>query len=113
MVKVKKIIKTKKDIQTFLITCGFERFNSIYSGVCEYLKDIQGDDIYVYQINGEGITDIESPDEMVIFCENGKNPSITPMYRYSKEYQNLKAMVEAESNRGIDFSGGLKKWSLK
>lgn len=109
----KKEIKTQKDIRQFLIDCGFDPLWSDEHVLQEYLKEIKDDDLYVYQINGDGISDIENLDDTVYFSENGKDPSITPMYRYSAEYPNLKAMVEAESKRGIDFSKGLRKWSIK
>lgn len=108
----KKRVKTSKDIRSFLKACSFEPCTS-GNGCCEYLKEISGDNLYVYQINAEAITDILFVDEKVFFSENGKDPSITPMYRYSVEYPNLKAMVEEETKRGIDFSGGLEKWLIK
>jgi hypothetical protein len=77
----------------------------------EYIKEKAGDELYCYQINGEGISKIESLDEPAIFCINGKDPSITPMYSYSKEYPNLKALVMGESHRNI-FKNGLKNWKF-
>lgn len=112
MVKARKIIKTQKDIRTFLIDCGFKPAWSEGNWLQAYMKKIKDEDLYEYQINGCDISDIETLDETVFFTENGIDPSITWMYRYSEEYPNLKAMVEAETKRGIDFSGGLKKWSI-
>lgn len=113
MVRARKIVKTQKDIQSFLIACGFNRSYSYINNIGHYLRDIEGDDLYIHQIDGEGLQDIESIDSPVTFTENGKDSSITPLFRYSVEYPNLKTMVEAESKRGIDFSGGLKKWQFK
>lgn len=109
----KKNIKTQKDIQSFLIDCGFTRTYSYINGIGHYLRDIEDDDVYIHQIDGWGLRDIESLDAGVVFVENGKDSSVTPMWRYCQDYPNLKAMVEAETKRGIDFSGGLEKWSLK
>lgn len=112
MVMDKKIVKTKKDIRSFLIASGFKPAWCKESVTQEYIKPIADEDLYVYQINGEDITDIESLDEPVFFSENGKDPAETPMYRYSKQYPNLKAMVEGERKRGVVFKG-LRKWILK
>lgn len=109
----RKIVKTQKQIRTFLMDCGFEPAWPTGHGLQSYMKEIKGDHLYEYQINGCDISDIETIDEIVFFTENGIDPDKTPMYRYSVEYPNLKAMVEAESKRGIDFSRGLKKWNLK
>jgi len=102
--KPQKKVNYSKIIQSFLKACGFECIDS--GGFCEFLKEIKGDDLYVYQINGEDISQITTPNELVIFSENGKDPDKTPMYRYCKEYPNFKSMVEGESKRGIDFSKG-------
>lgn len=108
----KKNIKSKEDIRQFLIDCGFDPAWGKGSWLQAYMKKITGDRLYEYQINGRDISEIETLEEAVFFTENGIDPSIIPMFRYSVEYPNLKAMVEAESKRGIDFSGGLEKWSL-
>lgn len=107
-----KIITTKKNIRSFLIASGFKPAWCKESVTQEYIKPIADEDLYVYQINGEDITDIESLEEPVLFSENGKDPIETPMYRYSEKYPNLKAMVDGEIKRGVIFKG-LRKWILK
>lgn len=111
MKKKKQKIKDNKGIQKFLAICGFARIS--YNGTfCEYHKEIKGDDIYDYQINGLDISDIDTIDEPCIFSENGIEPSETPMYRYSQEYPDFRSMIKGESKRGVDFSKGLKKYLL-
>lgn len=119
----KRIIKNAKNIEMFLRDCGFDYFASLGkrgcpypSGCCEYLADIKDNKqfdntLYCFQVNGQGLSEITSVDEPVIFSVNGKDPSITPMYAYSKEYPNLKAMIEGESDK-VDFSSALKNWRL-
>lgn len=119
----KRIIKTPKNIEMFLRESGFDYFASLGkrgcpypSGCCEFIADIKDNKkfdntIYCFQINGEGLSEIQSIDEPVIFSVNGKDPSITPLAIYSKEYPSFKAMIEGESDK-VDFSSALKTWRL-
>ena len=119
----KRIVKTGKNVEMFLRDCGFDYFASLGkrgcafpSGCCEFVANIPNDSkfdnkLYCFQINGEGISEIESIDEPVVFSVNGKDPSITPLFTYSKTYPNFKAMIEGELDKGC-FSSALKTWRL-
>lgn len=117
----KRIVKTGKHIELFLRNCGFQYCASLGkrgcpypSGCCEFLADIKDNkqfdsNLYCFQINGQGLSEIQSINEPVLFSINGKDPSITPLFAYSKEYQNFKAMIEGESDK-FDFSPAFKNW---
>lgn len=106
-----KNINTAEQAEKFLKDCGFIGYHSVFSGVGEYIADKENDELYCYQINGEDITRVADLNEAVIFTINGKDPSITPLYSYSKEYYNFKEMIDGEKHRNI-FNEGFKNWKL-
>lgn len=114
----KRMIKTPKSIVLFLRDCGFDcghskqdGKNPYASGICEFWKEIKGDDKYCFQINGEGLSEIKSVNEPVYFSINGKDPSITPMYKRCTLYPNFKSLIESE-NKLVDFSKGLMNFII-
>ncbi len=110
-----RTVKTGKQIEMFLRLAGFDYLaslskNTMYaSGCCEYVKPM--DALFSYQINGDGLSEIKSVKDTVIFSENGADPSVTPMYRYSKIYPNFREMIIGEKHRGI-FNEALINYSI-
>src|ERR1700722_16576172 len=81
----KRILKTGRNIETFLKECGFVYYasklsgnNRYASGCCEFIKEKLGDALYCFQINGLGLAEIKSVNEPIVFSINGKDPSVTP-----------------------------------
>lgn len=116
--KIIRSVKTGRQIETFLKAAGFtylaskrDMANPYGSGCGCFVKEIKGNKDYVYQINGVGISEIESINEPVLFSENGCDPVKTPMYRYSKEYPDFYSMVRNESKRGV-FDIALKNYNI-
>jgi hypothetical protein len=113
----KRILKTGRNIEMFLKECGFTYYaskingnNRYASGCCEFIKEKIGDELYCFQINGLGLTEIKSVSEPVIFSINGKDPSITPQAFYVKEYSSFQEMVSGESDK-LNFIA-LNNWSF-
>lgn len=108
-----RTIKTAKNIEMFLRECGFEYFASLSkfgyrypSGVCEYTMT---DSKYLYQINGEGISEIETPnDETWITIYPLTNNPNWEKYTYQKKYHSFTDLITKE--RKVNFSSGLSKW---
>lgn len=112
----KPFVKTAKQIEMFLRSAGFEYLASLpkngnyhASGCAEYVKPI--DNLYSYQINGEGLSEIKSIHDAVIFSENGSDPSVIPTYRHHIHYSNFIEMINGEKHRGI-FNEALKNYNI-
>lgn len=98
---MKKVLNSPENIKAFLRDCGFIHMTG-GNGCHEYIAPIEGDDIYVYQINGIGLSEIKSVDQPVIFSVNGKDPSVTPLAKSITEYPNLQMLIDDESI-GLNF----------
>ncbi len=107
---MKQQIKIAADIRRFLGLCGFQ-YTAAGNGCHEFTKEKKGDKLYCYQINGEGLAEIKSPNEKIIFSINGIDPSVTPLAIYTKEYPNLQALVDGEKEK-INFEPAFEKWTL-
>ena len=108
----KRLIKTGKNIEIFLKDVGFSYFASLprkenqASGCCEYHLPI--DKNRLFQINGLGLSEIESLKDPVEFSIQNTD---TMMGEYNKEYPDFEAMVNGEKDK-VDFSVGFKRWEL-